>query len=156
MKKNGRKLLPLLLILFLFCRPFAVQGADELQKEIALGQKVSADVEKQWERVADPALCARLNMALNRMVPYLSRPLPYEVRVVREDMVNAFSLPGGIVYFTTGMLNFLRSDAEIAAILAHELIHADKRHVMIQAARSSKISLAALVLLIASHGSAAR
>jgi Zn-dependent protease with chaperone function len=154
MKKNGRKLLPLLLILFLFCRPFAVQGADELQKEIALGQKVSADVEKQWERVADPALCARLNMALNRMAPYLSRPLPYEVRVVREDMVNAFSLPGGIVYFTTGMLNFLRSDAEIAAILAHELIHADKRHVMIQAARSSKISLAALVLLIASHGSA--
>ncbi|NLO58509.1 MAG: M48 family metalloprotease, partial [Synergistaceae bacterium] len=115
MKKNGRKLLPLLLILFLFCRPFAVQGADELQKEIALGQKVSADVEKQWERVADPALCARLNMALNRMAPYLSRPLPYEVRVVREDMVNAFSLPGGIVYFTTGMLNFLRSDAEIAA-----------------------------------------
>lgn len=154
MNGNGRKLLHLLLILFLFCRPFAAQGADELQKEIALGQKVAADVEKQWERVGDPALSARLNMALNRLVPYLTRPLPYEVRVVREKMVNAFSLPGGIVYFTTGMLSFLRSDAEIAAILAHELIHADKRHVMIQAARSSRISLAALVLLIASQGSA--
>lgn len=128
--------------------------ADDMQKEIALGKKVAADVEKQWERVADPAVSARLTMLLNRLFPYLSRPLPYEVRVVREKMKNAFSLPGGIIYFTTGMLEFLRTDAEIAAILAHELIHADKRHVMVQTARSSKISLAALVLMVASKGSA--
>ncbi len=136
LKKNG-KLLPL--CLFYSCSAGRLPCRERMaQKEIALGQKVSADVEKQWERVADPALAHGLNMALNRMVP-LSRPLPYEVRVVREDMVNTSAFPG-IVYFTTGMLNFLRSDAEIAAILAHELIHADKRHVMIEVARSSKIS----------------
>ena len=127
---------------------------DTMKKEIALGEKVAADVEKQWERVADPALSARLSMLLGRFLPHLSRPLPYEVRIVREKMVNAFSLPGGIVYFTTGMLDFLRTDAEVAAILAHELIHADRRHVMIQTARASKINLAALVLMIASQGSA--
>ena len=93
-------------------------------------------------------------MLLARLLPYTTRPLPYEVRIVREDMVNAFSLPGGVVYFTTGMLRFLRTDAEIAAILAHELVHADRRHVMIQAARASKISLAALALMVATQGAA--
>ncbi len=72
---------------------------DTMKKEIALGEKVAADVEKQWERVADPALSARLSMLLGRFLPHLSRPLPYEVRIVREKMVNAFSLPG--VSFTS-------------------------------------------------------
>lgn len=126
--------------------------ADELAKEIALGKKVAAEVEQKWERVTDPARTARLGMLLARLLPHTTRPLPFEARIVREDMINAFSLPGGIVYFTTGMLDFLRTDAEIAAILAHELVHADRRHVMIQTARSSKISLAALALMIATQG----
>lgn len=126
--------------------------ADEMEKEIALGKKVSAEIEKMWEPVTDPAQNARLRMLLERLLPHTTRPLPYEVRIVRENMTNAFSLPGGIVYFTTGMIDFLRTDAEIAAILAHELVHADRRHVMIQSARASKISLAALVLMVASQG----
>lgn len=138
-------------ILFTFSAPIF---ADEIEKEIALGKKVAEDVEKMWERVADPAISARLSMLLGRFLPHMSRSLPYEVRVVREKTHNAFSLPGGIVYFTTGMLEFLRTDAEVAAILAHELVHADKRHVMIQTARASRINLAALALLIASQGSA--
>ncbi len=139
------------LIPLLCCSPLF---ADDLAKEIALGKKVSAEIEQKWELVTDPAQTARLGMLLARLLPHTTRPLPYEVRIVRQDMINAFSLPGGIVYFTTGMLRFLRSDAEIAAILAHELVHADRRHVMIQTARSSKISLAALALMIASQGAA--
>lgn len=138
-------------LLFLAAVPLC---ADELAKEIALGKKVAAEVEQQWERVTDPARTARLGMLLARLLPHTTRPLPFEARIVREDMVNAFSLPGGIVYFTTGMLDFLRTDAEIAAILAHELVHADRRHVMIQTARSSKISLAALALMVATQGAA--
>lgn len=148
----GRNLFWILcLIPLLFRSPLF---ADELAKEIALGKKVSAEIEQKWELVTDPAQTARLAMLLARLLPHTTRPLPYEVRIVRQNMINAFSLPGGIVYFTTGMLDFLRSDAEIAAILAHELVHADRRHVMIQTARSSKISLAALALMIASQGAA--
>ncbi len=93
-------------------------------------------------------------MLLNRFLPLMSRPLPYEIKIIRDEMINAFSLPGGRIYFTTGIIDFLRTDGELAAILAHELIHADKGHVVIQTARSSKISLAALLLLVASQGSA--
>lgn len=92
-------------------------------------------------------------MLLNRFLPLLDRPLPYEIRIIRDEMINAFSLPGGTIYFTTGIIDFLRTDGEIAAIIAHELIHADKGHVMIQTARASKISLAGLLLLVASQGS---
>ena len=153
MKSWGKAVI---LALFLAFTAFATPllGAEDMKKEIALGEKVAADLEKHWERVGDPALAARLSMLLGRFVPLMSRPLPYEVRVVREKMINAFSLPGGIIYFTTGMLDFLRTDGEVAAIMAHELVHADKRHVVIQAARASKINLAALALIIASQGSA--
>ena len=139
------------LLLVLFC--FSAEGA-QIDKEIALGEKAAAEIEEKWEVQSDPSLNARMAMLLNRFLPLLSRPLPYEVRIIRDEMINAFSLPGGTVYFTTGILDFLRTDGEIAAILAHELIHADMGHVVIQTARSSKISLAALLLLVASQGSA--
>ena len=110
-------------------------------------------MEQKWEVQSDPSLNARLSMLLNRFLPLLDRPLPYEIKIIRDEMINAFSLPGGTIYFTTGIIDFLRTDGEIAAIIAHELIHADKGHVMIQTARSSKISLAGLLLLVASQGS---
>ncbi|MGI6253166.1 MAG: M48 family metallopeptidase [Aminivibrio sp.] len=144
--------LPVFFVLILIS-PQAFADA-EIEKEIALGRKVVEEVESVWERVADPALTARLSMLLGRFLPHMSRPLPYEIRVVREKTHNAFSLPGGTIYFTTGMLEFLRTDAEVAAIMAHELIHADNRHVMIQTARASRINLAALALMIVSKGSA--
>lgn len=140
------------LALFLVLTLLSPATADTLDKEIKLGTKAAESIEKRWERVADPAKSARLNMLLARFVPYMERPLPYEVRIIREKTVNAFSLPGGIVYFTTGMLDFMRTDAEIAAILAHELVHADKRHVIIQTARASRISLAAVLLMVATGG----
>jgi len=80
---------------------------EDNAKEIALGRKVAEEVEKNWERVTDPAVTARLNMILSHFKPHLERNLPYEVRVIKDDNVpNAFSLPGGIVYFTTAMIKF--------------------------------------------------
>ena len=130
----------------------SISFADSMEKEIALGKNVSAELEIRWETTADPVQMARLELTLAKLVPFTTRPLPYEVRMIRDKMVNAFCLPGGIIYFSTGMLDFLRTDAEIAAIMAHELVHADRNHVMKQAARSSRVSVAALALMIASRG----
>lgn len=129
-------------------------ASDDLAEEIALGRKVADQIEQNWERISDPIKIARLNMLLVRLIPNMERELPYEIRLIREESPNAFSLPGGIIFFTTGMLEFVHSDSEIAAILAHELIHADRRHVMIQLARNQKISLVALAVMIASKGQA--
>jgi Zn-dependent protease with chaperone function len=134
----------------------AYAGAEntDLEEEIQLGQRVARSIENHWERISEPGSLAKLKMIMNNIAPYLSRPLPYEVRMIREPSMNAFSLPGGIIYLTSGMYNSARSDDELAAVISHELVHADKKHVMKQVARNQKISLVALAVAIASKGEA--
>jgi len=143
--------------LFLSCPTWAPaateSGVDK--KEEALGRKVCEQVEKRWVRVTDPIPVARLETIQQKLIPLVERPLPYEVRVISEDRPNAFSLPGGFVYFTSGMLDFAKSDSELASIMAHEMVHADKKHGMIQSARNERLSLLALAVAIASRGEAA-
>ena len=95
---------------YVFCHAvFAAPNSSDiraLEKEIKLGKSVAEDIEKQWTRVLEPSQIAHAEMILQRLRPYLDRSLDYEVRVVEQKMVNAFSLPGGITYVTTGMLDF--------------------------------------------------
>jgi hypothetical protein len=120
-----------------------------------IGRKLAAQIERESELVADPARLARFSMIVESLKPHLERDIPYEVRIIRSDVPNAFCLPGGFIFFTTKMMDLLYSDAEIAAVLAHEMIHVDRRHGMRMAARSSKLSLAALAVVIASGGAMA-
>lgn len=146
-----------LFIIFPFSPAQVHAGAltREDEKEIALGKRVCEDVEKRWERIVDPIRVARLEVLLQRLVPETQRPLDYEVRVISDDQPNAFSLPGGFLYFTTGMIDFARSDSELAAVMAHEMVHTEKKHVMIQSARNERLSLLALAVAVASKGEAA-
>lgn len=157
MKKITRRLSVLyaaLLILALLS-PAVLASSEEDAREIKLGERVSRQIEEHWERVVDPVRTARLSMILLRLLPFTERDLPFEVRLIEEERPNAFSLPGGRIYYTTGMLDFCRSDDEIASVMAHELIHADKRHVMIQTARNQRLSLGALAVLILARGQGA-
>lgn len=157
MKRITRKftVLPVVLLLVALLASDSLAYSDADAKEIELGEQVSRQIEERWERVADPVRVARLSMILSRLLPFTERDLPFEVRVIEEKSPNAFSLPGGIIYFTTGMIDFCRSDDEVAGIIAHELIHADKGHVMIQAARNQRLSIGALAVLILSRGQGA-
>lgn len=128
---------------------------SELRKEIELGKSVATEIEGHWNRIVDPSKIAHLSMIAERLVPHLTRSLPYEVRLIDEESPNAFALPGGIVFITTGMTEFVRSDHELAAILAHEFVHADRRHGMIQVARNERLTLLSLVVAIASRGQGA-
>ena len=83
------------------------------------------------------------------MTPYLQRDLQYYVKILEMKDPNAFSLPGGFTYITTGMLDFLKSEDETAAILAHEFVHADRAHGIIQAARNNRLNLLTLAGMIA-------
>lgn len=94
-------------------------------------------------------------MILNRLEPHMERRLPYEIRIVKTEALNAFCLPGGFIFFTSGILDLLKSDSEIAAVMAHEMIHADRKHGLKMAAEAHKISLAALAVMLLSGGATA-
>ncbi|MDR1377007.1 MAG: M48 family metalloprotease [Synergistaceae bacterium] len=129
--------------------------SPELRRERKIGRKALEAIEKNWELIADPARLVHLSMILEKLKPHMEREIPYEVRIVRMDTPNAFCLPGGFIFFTSGMLDLLHSDAEIAAIMAHEMIHVDRSHGMKMAAKANKINLAALAVVLASGGALA-
>jgi predicted Zn-dependent protease len=129
--------------------------AASIKRERAIGDKIAEEIAKNMDFVEDPFITARVRGIFNRLVPGVKRPLPYNVHIVREKSPNAFCIPGGNIYVTTGLIDFVRSDAELAFVMAHELCHADGKHGIIQMERNQKISLVALAIAIASRGAGA-
>ncbi|RKJ81449.1 peptidase M48 [Pyramidobacter sp. CG50-2] len=126
-----------------------------VKREVAIGERVAEEIAKNMEFVEDPLVTARVRGIFNRLTPWVKRPLPYNVHVVKEKSPNAFCIPGGNIYVTTGLIDFVRSDAELAFVMAHELSHADGKHGIIQMERNQKLSLAALAIAVASRGAGA-
>ncbi|NLL36227.1 MAG: M48 family metalloprotease [Fretibacterium sp.] len=127
----------------------------ELKKERQIGRRTVEQIEKEWPLIAEPARLTRLKLILSRLNPYMEREIPYEVRIVNTEAINAFCISGGFIFFTSGLLDILSTDAEIAAIMAHEMIHADQKHSLRMAAKSNKVTLATLAAMLLSGGAAA-
>ncbi|MDW8105991.1 MAG: M48 family metalloprotease [Armatimonadota bacterium] len=125
----------------------AEQSQPELsprdKQEIEFGKKVVAEIEKHYKFITDPELIERVNRigqtlaAIARRLRTEARygesgpaPFEYTFRIVDEKDVNAFSIPGGFIFVNKGLLDFVSSDDELAAVLAHEIAHASHRHMM--------------------------
>ena len=141
-------LLPLLLSLATCVRNPAT-GKKQLslvstQDEIALGQQAAKEVQQSIGLLDNPQAqqyVANIGMAMARKS---ERPeLPWSFQVVDDPAVNAFALPGGPIYATRGLLTHLNSEAELAAVLGHEIGHVTARHT---ASQLSKAQLAQLGL----------
>ena len=87
----------------------ALTSADIREKEQKITVNISEQVEKQIPRVRDPELEKMLSDLTARIRPHMERDLNYEVRIIKRKDPHAFSLPGGLTYITTGMLQFLKS-----------------------------------------------
>jgi predicted Zn-dependent protease len=98
-------------------------------QEIALGRKNDPEIRKQYGVYDDQQLQAYVNRVGQRLAAVSHRPgLKYHFTVLDGDEVNAFALPGGYVYITRGILAYLNSEAELAAVLGHEIGHVTARH----------------------------
>ena len=127
----------------------------ELNKEYQIGYRAASQIEEQWPLTSDPAITSRLEMILNKLEPYMQRRIQWDVKLVKTEAMNAFCLPGGYIFFTTGIIDVLTTDSEIAAVMAHEMIHADRKHSLRMAAESQKVNLAALAVMILGGGAIA-
>jgi predicted Zn-dependent protease len=98
-------------------------------QEIQLGKEADAEIRKQMGIYNDANLQRYVSGIGERLTAAAHRPkLPWTFAVVDESAVNAFALPGGFIYLTRGILPYLRNEAELAAVLAHEVGHVDARH----------------------------
>ena len=103
---------------------FAV-SADEERK---VGAQAAREVESK-ERVVGGAFARRVRRIGERLVRGIeNRQFDYSFKVIDNEQVNAFALPGGYVYVYTGLQKAARTDEELAAVLAHEIIHAEQHH----------------------------
>lgn len=111
-------------------------------QEIQMGREADADVRKTMGVYEDAAWQAYVTNVGMKLAKASHRPnLPWKFTVVDEPAVNAFALPGGFIYITRGILPYLRDEAELAAVLGHEVGHVDARH---SASQMSKQQVAGL------------
>lgn len=103
--------------------------AGDVKAEKRFGQEVKWFINLTNKKVKDPETVRWANSIFERVKPqFRDRGFDYDLTVLEGNTVNAFAIPGGNIFIYKGMLDFVGSDDELAAVLAHELTHAERRH----------------------------
>jgi predicted Zn-dependent protease len=100
-----------------------------VEEEKQLGAKLAVEVEKKYPPVRDPEVQGYANKIGKRLLSGAREvSFDYTFMVVHDDSVNAFAIPGGHLYVHTGLLKAVRTEGELAGVMAHEISHAVARH----------------------------
>ena len=99
-----------------------------IEREIALGKDLSRQVEESSKLVTDPAVVEYINRIGQNLVRNSDSRVPFTIKVVDSGEVNAFALPGGFFYVDSGLILAADTEAELAAVMAHEIAHVAARH----------------------------
>lgn len=98
-------------------------------QEVAIGEGMAQQVEHDEKILDDAEWQAYLNEVGQKIVKVSDRQdIQYQFKVIESDQINAFAAPGGYVYFYTGLLKVMENEAEMAAVMAHEISHVVARH----------------------------
>jgi Zn-dependent protease with chaperone function len=120
-----------------------------VEYESKIGKEASVEVEKRWKVVTDEAQQKQLDEIADIIAGVSERPqIKYTVKIIDEKEVNAFSLPGGYVYVTKGLLEDVQSVHELAGVLAHEITHNTFYDALERADQSKKLFMGSLATAI--------
>jgi predicted Zn-dependent protease len=118
-----------------------------LEKEIALGKQLAQEVEHQSKLVNDPIIAEYVNRVGQNLVRNSDAKVPFTIKVLDAEEVNAFALPGGFFFVNSGLILKAGNEAELAGVMAHEIAHVAARHGTKQATRGQIINLASIPLI---------
>src|SRR5476649_2185322 len=101
-----------------------------LEKEIALGKQLAQEVERQAKVIDDPTIAEYVNRVGQNLVRNSDAKVPFTIKVLDTEDVNAFALPGGFFFVNSGLILHADNEAELAGVMAHEIAHVAARHAM--------------------------
>jgi beta-barrel assembly-enhancing protease len=118
-----------------------------LEKEIALGKGLAQEVERQAKIIDDPVIAEYVNRVGQNLVRNSDAKVPFTIKVLDSEEVNAFALPGGFFFVNTGLILKAESESELAGVMAHEIAHVAARHGTRQATKGEIINFATIPLI---------
>ena len=119
-----------------------------LEKQIAMGKSLSAQVESTSKMVTDPEVTEYINRLGQNLVRNSDSLVPFTIKVVDSEDINAFALPGGFFYVDSGLILSADSEAELAGVMAHEIAHVAACHVARQNTRGQLMNMASIPLMM--------
>ncbi|HEX3878090.1 MAG TPA: M48 family metalloprotease [Bryobacteraceae bacterium] len=123
-----------------------------LEKEIALGKQLAQEVERQAKIIDDPVIAEYVNRVGQNIVRNSDAKVPFTIKVLDTEEVNAFALPGGFFFVNSGLILKADTEAELAGVMAHEIAHVACRHGTKQATRGDLMQIGAIAASIALGG----
>jgi len=123
-----------------------------LEKEIALGKQLAMQVERQAKIINDPVIAEYVNRVGQNLVRNSDAKVPFTIKVIDSEEVNAFALPGGFFFVNSGLILKADNEAELAGVMAHEIAHVAARHGTRQATRGEIAQLGMIPLIFVGGG----
>lgn len=135
-------------------------GSDKLfgwlggsqDKEIAIGRQLAMEVEQSAKMVTDPVITEYVNRVGQNLVLHSDAKIPFTIKVIDSDEVNAFALPGGFFFVNMGLLLAADNESELAGVMAHEIAHVAARHAMENQGKMTAINYGLLATIIFGGG----
>ncbi len=123
-----------------------------LEKEIQMGKGYAQQVEASVKLVQDPVVTEYVNRIGQNLVRNSDAKVPFTIKVVDSDEINAFALPGGFFYVNSGLILAADNEAELAGVMAHEIAHVAARHATRQMTRAQYANFATIPLIFVGGG----
>lgn len=114
------------------------------EKEVRMGRELAAEVDRQAKFIDDPAITEYVNRVGQNIVLHSDARIPFTIKVIDSDEVNAFALPGGFFYVNKGLLLVADNEAEVAGVMAHEIAHVAARHAVENQTKASLLEYLAM------------
>jgi len=123
-----------------------------LEREIALGKGAAQEVERSAKMITDPVVTEYVNRVGQNLVRNSDAKVPFTIKVIDSDEINAFALPGGFFYVNSGLILHADEEAELAGVMAHEIAHVAARHGTRNATKGEIAQFASIPLILLGPG----
>src|SRR5579864_2794365 len=123
-----------------------------VERQVAMGRQFAQQVEAQVKLVNDPVVTEYVNRIGQNLVRNSDAQVPFTIKVIDSDVVNAMALPGGFFYVNSGLILAADEEAEVAGVMAHEIAHVAACHAAREQSRANLMQLASIPLIFVGGG----